>query len=149
MKKLILPLLLIVSLAACNKKTEDTTAPVVSVSLNHDLVNMDICEHEESNVIQVSPLDTIIVTGTITSATDLSQVKINIHDAGDCHTHERPMVEWSYIKIINVSGRTATFTDTIVIPSDAELHNHHMDIMALTENGVQSEEIEFNVWIQE
>lgn len=124
-------------------------APTIDVTLNHDIITMEVCEHMENNVIQVLPLDTLIITSHIEGDNDLSQMKIEIHDAGDCHSHERPITEWVYSKIVDLNSTSVTRTDTIIIPADVEHHNHHMSFKVLDSEGLSSEEVEYNLFVEE
>lgn len=135
--------------ASCNENIQKDASITTNISSNIELSTQDICGHEENNVIVLKPLDTLILTTKIQSVYPLSQMKLNIHDAGDCHDHERPAVEWSYSKIFDLEGTDVTRHDTIVIPGDVELHNHHLDITILDETGFQGEEVEYNLLIVE
>lgn len=151
MKKIKYPLILssIIMLAACSKNEDEKKSIKMTVTADRPFSTEEICEHMESNVINVAPLDTFVLTIHLSSTEPLSQLKLSLHDAGDCHEHERPATEWTMNKVIDIEGTEVTIQDTIIIPIDVEHNNHHLDILALDESGYQSDAEELNVLVSE
>lgn len=147
-RKLFLLPVLALSVFSC-KKENNAGNPKIEVTVNRDVVTMELCGHTEKNVIEVAPGDTLILTTHIEGDNELSQLRIDIHDAGDCHSHERPAAEWSYHKIVDLASKHVERRDTIIVPMDSEHHNHHMSLKVLDKEGLSSDEVEFNVLVEE
>lgn len=148
MKKILLILLVPAFIFSCKKK-EDKKAPTISISINHEIKTLEVCDVMENNVIELMPGDTCILHSEIHGDNTLSQLKIELHDAGDCHSHERPMIEWVYSKIVDLESNHVNRADTIIVPHDAEHHVHHLSLKVLDVEGLASEEKEFNVLVEE
>lgn len=110
---------LVFILASCSSDDDnalDTEAPKISVFEPHD--------HEE-----FEPGETIHVEVNFTDNVELATYKLNIHFAGDGHTHGlAPMstgVEWSYDEEGVLSGNEQDIHTHIEIPT--MINDHHIE----------------------
>lgn len=74
---------------------------------------------------------------------ELSSYKIDIHFAGDGHTHERNMnisehIEWDYEATGNLSGKNDNLHLHIDIHHDAEDGEYHFGVFAIDKAGNQA-----------
>lgn len=96
--------------------------------------------------MKVSTGDTLSFTFLFKSVNQLSQYKIDAHNNFDCHEHGKSM-EWSVLKITDISGTEITINEQLIIPENASAGNYHLMIRLLDVNGYEAETKEFNVII--
>lgn len=141
----------LLALYSCNKedKVLDLQAPSLSViSLNSEKVTDTICGDVYDNVLQYQAGDTIAFRLRIQDDQNLSQLKVEIHENADCHSHgERPLSEFEYLEIIDISGKELERDFQIIIPADAEIAPYHFHMQAIDAVGKESSEIEYNLRI--
>ncbi len=110
MKKLVFTLASIALLASCGKD-KDKTAPQFSqiVSpLGQGNDGVIVLRGEYAQVIQENE-NTIEIKGTVTDETELKELKIDVHNASDGHSH-KILSAYEFLdfeKIIDLSGKTA------------------------------------------
>ena len=110
MKKLVFTLASIALLASCGKD-KDKTAPefgqIVS-PLGQGNDGVIVLRGEYAQVIQENE-NTIEIKGTVTDETELKELKIDVHNASDGHSHKiSATYEFlDFEKIIDLSGKTA------------------------------------------
>jgi hypothetical protein len=110
MKKLVFTLASIALLASCGKD-KDKTAPefgqIVS-PLGQGNEGVILLRGEHVQVIQENE-NTLEIKGTVTDETELKELKIDIHNASDGHSHKiSATYEFlDFEKIIDLSGKTA------------------------------------------
>ena len=146
--QIIKSIIVLVSIAAVLQscQQEDTTPPVIgSVSVN-DTIGQDF---------MVLPGDSLAIRFTLTDDHPLSQMKANIHDAADGHSHNGvvdtaavvPNVGlWVDTRILALAGTTVTKTLYYVVPDT--IHGvWHWELQAIDESGNAAEEfvVEFDV----
>ena len=131
-------------LQSCQK--EDRNPPAISSVSVNGLMGQDFI---------VMPGDSLAIRFTITDSHPLSQMKANIHDAADGHSHNGvvdtaavvPNVGlWVDTRILALSGTTVTKTLYYVVPDT--IHGvWHWELQAVDESGNSAEEVvvEFDV----
>lgn len=134
---------------SCKDKKKKDEKPVISViSQSSPSVSEYLCDAEFNNVLKIGQGDTLRFTFVFTGANPLSQYKIDAHNNFDCHEHGKS-VDWSVMKVVNLSGTEATIEEELIIPENASVGNYHMSIRLLDIYGNEAEEKEFNVIIIE
>lgn len=134
MKKVLLGLLsLSLLLVACEKDDDDnnsngdTTKPVISL-------NTPVEDDE------VTAGSTLHVDGNITDNSALSEMRIDIHFAGDGHSHGKTRsLEWDWDSTINISGREWDFHYDVPVPAEADSGVYHVLVYALDAAGNQGD----------
>lgn len=124
----------------------DTNPPVISSVSVNDIMGLDFIVH---------PGDSLAIRFMITDDYPLSQMKANIHDASDGHSHNGvadtaaavPNVGlWADTRILALTGTTVTKTLNYVVPDT--IHGvWHWELQAVDESGNSAEEVvvEFDV----
>jgi hypothetical protein len=141
-----LPILLAGTLLLQGCQTEDTTPPIIHSVFVNDVLGQDFT---------VAPGDSLRVKFSIMDDYPLSQMKANIHDASDGHSHNGiadtaavvPNVGlWTDMRILPLSGTTVTKTLIYVVP-DTIQGVWHWELQAVDVNGNSAEEfvVEFDV----
>lgn len=124
MKKLML--LIAVSGAlftSCAKEeTPDTQKPVITVTA------------PASDHLDKAPGDTLNVAALLTDNTELLNAKIDIHLAGN-HSHKITGEGWEWAKVYTVGGVQHNLSESIVIPTDAEIGDYHITVEATDKAG--------------
>lgn len=87
--------------------------------------------------------DEIHVDIDVTDNVELASYKIDIHFAGDGHTHDRLMspsehIEWDYETTGTLSGKNDNIHLHINIPIDVEEGHYHFGVFAIDKAGNQS-----------
>lgn len=142
LKLLLMYFLAVAIMVSCSSDDEDSTepadtqAPVVSVS-------------SPTNGEKFEPGDRIHGDGEITDNTALSQMRIDIHWAGDDHSHGKTATKWEYVEDFDISGTSWDFHEDITIPGDAEDGKYHFIVYALDAAGNQSERVEIDIYIED
>ncbi len=95
------------------------------------------------------PGDRIHADGNITDNVALSQMRIDVHWAGDGHSHGKTSNRWEYVEDIDISGTSWDFHEHITIPDDAEDGKYHFIVYALDAAGNQSEWVEIDIYIED
>ena len=144
LKSIIAFMSIAIVLQSCQK--EDTTPPAISSVSVNGLMGLDFIVH---------PGDSLAIRFTITDSHPLSQMKANIHDASDGHSHNGvvdtaavvPNVGmWVDTRILALAGTTVTKTLNYVVPDT--IHGvWHWELQAVDESGNSAEEfvVEFDV----
>lgn len=145
MKKISLILisgLLVFSACKKDKKEEtdvkDTQKPVITLEKPKDKDHFH-------------PGDKIHADGTITDNVNLSEFKIDIHYAGDGHGHGKrgEEVEWEYVKVFPISGKSHKFHEHITIPENAKHGEYHFIVYALDAAGNAADFVEVEIEIED
>lgn len=137
MKKTIYSILLIVtitSLISCKKdddaKKKDTTAPVIEKVL----INGKAADHH----VHLHPGDEFELEIHLSDNEELKSSKIEIHHAGDGHSHRMYASPFEYATILELSGKQAHEHLDIKVPDDAADGEYHLTIQAIDASGNES-----------
>lgn len=131
MKKILLSSAVIVTLFACNKKEDkDVTAPFIE--------KFSINEKTEDVTAQAG--SKLHFYFKVTDNQELREIKIDLHDAFDGHTHGRvsSFAKFSTTKVYALSGRSFEGHEDIDISTDALAGPYHVLARALDKEGNQS-----------
>jgi hypothetical protein len=93
----------------------------------------------------------IRISGVVKDNQELSQLKIDIHDAFDGHSHGKltsEAVTFSIIKIINLEGKEETFLEEIEIPINTLAGDYDIIVSVVDEAGNLSNIEERNIVIR-
>ena len=121
-------------LSACEDDKDDE-APVISVA-------------SPSNHGEYAPGDVISFKATFTDNEDLSQYKIDIHEAGG-HTHGKRESEWDYEVANNISGKSQTVELSIEIPAEAEHGEYDFLVECTDKEGNEASHVLLEIHIEE
>ncbi|KAB1065661.1 DUF4625 domain-containing protein [Salibacter halophilus] len=146
MKKVSL-FMMAISLAfvSCNKDDDDDN------NQNTDTIKPVVTVMSPSGHSEFAPGDTIHFEGEAVDDKALSEMKVDIHWAGDGHGHggKRASVaeKWDEEFIFELSGREYHVHEHLTIPANADTGMHHLIVTALDKAGNQSEfvEVDFHV----
>lgn len=149
MKRCVLFLLMVSAILSCReKKKEDVSKsdhPVIAiVEQSSPVVSEYLCDALFDNVLKVATGDTLRFVFHFQANNQLSQYKIDAHSNFDCHAHGKSM-DWSVLKIADLSGTQATVEEQLIIPENASAGNYHLMIRLLDIYGYEAEVKEFNV----
>lgn len=144
-------LFMVLALFSCkDKKKEDTPKsgkPAITImEQSVPTVSEYLCDALFDNVLKVATGDTLRFTFYFQAVNPLSQYKIDVHNNFDCHSHGKS-VDWSVLKIEDLSGTEATVEEVLIIPENASAGNYHLMIRLLDIYGYEAEVKEFNVII--
>ncbi len=139
MKKYLFSFLGLALLASCSDDDEanDTTPPqILSVS-------MDAEDHD----IEVMAGNTTALAVELSDNDALSQLKLDIHDLFDGHSHGKNASVWEMTKIYSVSGANATVQDNLQVPTAVVAGPYHAILQLVDASGNESDfkELEFIV----
>lgn len=96
--------------------------------------------NDQSEDIQVNPGDVMHFDADFADDNRLGQVKIDIHDNFDGHSHGRLMATpFTYQKIIELIGKTQNVHEDINIPEDAATGPYHFNLQFFDEVGNEGE----------
>lgn len=120
------------SVVGCQSDVDTTLPEITQVSIDGHV--------SASHAIQAG--EQMQVSVTVKDDEQLKQIKINVHAADDGHSHgsgsgavNQPNVgTWSYSKIIDVAGATATANVNLIVPNDI-IGSWHLEVMAIDESG--------------
>ena len=123
-KAFLFSLTLAVLVASCKKEDPDTEKPVInSLTVNGN-----------TSSVTLSAGSTLSFSISASDNIDLKQIKIDIHDAFDGHSHS-PNVPFSSQTIYNVSGKSATITPSIQVPAIAASGPYDILVYAIDASG--------------
>lgn len=112
------------AIQSCKKEDPDTIRPVIeSVSINGS-----------TGAVSVTAGSSLSFSIVLSDNIELKQVKIDIHDAFDGHSHS-PNVPFSSSNIYTVSGTQFTATPTVSIPADAASGPYDVVIYCIDASG--------------
>lgn len=138
MKKSALLLLGLVFLASCGKDDPvDNTAPLIIEAL----VN------SEDHDIELNAGDKAFLQVQLSDNEQLSELKMDIHDLFDGHSHGKSSSVWEMTKIYSLSGTESTVSDSLDVPSPVVAGPYHFVFRLVDASGNESEfkEMEFIV----
>ncbi|MGB0176073.1 MAG: DUF4625 domain-containing protein [Owenweeksia sp.] len=123
----------------CNKDAEDqdTTAPkIMSVTINdedHDIVVMAGSE--------------IHINAHVTDNEALGELKVDIHDIFDGHSHGKTSAKWAEVLTIALSGKEQHVHEHTDVPQDATAGPYHAIFRLIDAEGNEGEfaEIDFMI----
>lgn len=145
-------LCLIWLLISCGKKPktpeDNTTFSIEVLETSVPVTSAEVCGTMYDNVLQLVSGTPLALSIKFSGSNNLAQYKIDIHNNFDCHAHERPMSEWHFLKIGEITGKTATITETIPLPADAFSGNYHCIIRLIDELGNEGPFKEFNLVVR-
>lgn len=140
MKKHILLFSALVLMASCSEDDEvqDTAAPqILSASLNGE-------DHD----LSFAAGDNINFSADLSDNEELGQLKLDIHDVFDGHGHGKMAnATWAHSQVINVSGASATATETLNVPDPVTAGPYHIILRLLDAAGNESEFVEMDFLI--
>jgi hypothetical protein len=138
----LLPLLVLVAFAtACKKEDKkddpappDTTKPVIQVQT-------------PANNSRIAAGEVIRLSLVVTDDRELGELKIDLHDAFDGHSHGKNAGVFAFEKIIRLSGQRQEITENIQVPTDALAGPYHLILRATDRAGNQADfvEIDFSI----
>ncbi|MEX1189730.1 MAG: DUF4625 domain-containing protein [Bacteroidia bacterium] len=142
MKNFKIQLLLFAAIAfavsSCKKDDPDNTKPTID-SVLEPLENDTLFSGTELHI-----------DGTVSDNEELSQLKIDIHSAGDGHDHGKVSSAsfFEVIRIIDLAGRNQIFHEDIDIPQEAAAGKYHVILTAVDASGNQSDFVERDIVIR-
>lgn len=132
MKNYILLLPIFTLLFSCNKdddkKPEDTTPPRIEKVLING----------QSSEAAIDQGDTLDIELLITDNEALNSAKLEIHHAGDGHSHRKNVSEFSYSDILSLQGTSEDIGLKVKISEDAEIGEYHFTVLVLDNAGNES-----------
>jgi hypothetical protein len=132
MKKLFLSSALLATLFACSKKDDkDVTAPVIE----------KFTANNKTQDVTVKAGDEVHIDFKVTDNKELREIKIDLHDAFDGHTHggrTNSFVKFATVKVYALSGTRFEGHEHIDIASNALAGPYHVMARALDKEGNQS-----------
>lgn len=139
----------VIVLAACGKnKTTPGDEHELSIKILETSVPVttaEVCGVDHDNVLKLTTGIPLTLKMQFKGAQELSQYKIDIHANFDCHGHERPLSEWQFLKVEDLSGKEAMVTETIPLPTEAFTGNYHCIIRLIDASGNEAEFVEFSL----
>lgn len=139
MKYTITALLSLALLASCETEPIDTEAP--------ELTQVLINGSEELQTVQSGSV--LQMNMSATDNENVSQIKIDIHEAFDGHDHgKREQSSWTYVKILNTNGPAVNVSDAPTIPAEVASGPYHAVFRVLDDNGNEGEFIEREIVIE-
>ncbi len=126
-------------LVACDKEedNQDTTAPVIkSVTIN-----------EEDHDIVVMAGDEIHIDAELSDNEALGELKVDVHDIFDGHSHGKTAIKWAEVLTIALSGKEQKVHDHMDVPQDAQAGPYHAVFRLIDAEGNEGEfaEIDFMI----
>lgn len=125
---------------ACDKDEDnDTTAPVIkSATIDGKVEDIEVTAGTAMTfVVEVSDNE------------DLGQLKLDVHDNFDGHTHKSTAsVSWAEVKIVELSGTDKTVTQEMNVPAEATAGPYHADILLIDAEGNEGEFVERSIMIR-
>lgn len=132
MRKLILLFSISWCIFSCGKdddqKPQDTTPPSVDNVLLNGLST-------EPELMQGDTLDIELL---FSDNEALNSAKLEIHHAGDGHSHRKTVSEFSYSEILSLQGTSEEVELKVKIPEDAESGEYHFTVLVLDNAGNES-----------
>lgn len=150
-KSAFLLLSVVVFFVACTKDKPDKgagnhSAPVITVlETSVPVSSAEVCGEMFDNVLQLTSGIPLTLKIQFKSPNALSQYKIDIHSNFDCHGHDKPLSEWTYMHVGDLSGKEQTVVEEIPLPPDAAAGNYHCVINLIDELGGEADFVEFNL----
>lgn len=137
MKYLPYSFITLVLLASCNKAVDptDKVKPVLEITSTLPAFKVE----GDEKIIEAPKGTNITVNLKLSDNSGLKQIKFDIHDNFDGHSHKRTeSVKWETSKIINLSGKEGNHSQNFSIPSDATSGEYHCEMIVLDQNGNES-----------
>lgn len=138
MKKTLLALLGLLVFVSCSDDEEvDNTAPSILEA------TMDGEDHD----LSFNDGDQVALQVDLSDNVELSQLKLDIHDLFDGHSHGKSNSTWEMTKVYTVSGASATVNDNLDVPSPVVAGPYHVILQLVDAAGNESDfkELEFIV----
>lgn len=151
MKKIInlllfLPFLLLIS---CGEEDIDKLPPqILEGNIHPQPATGVFCGTLENNVIFAQSGDSIIFGLTFRDEGELSQYKMEVHEAFDCHTHRGNTVDWVEKKVITITGTEYQVQEQLYIPTNVTAGNYHCYFSAIDAAGNTTEPVYYLLSIQ-
>ncbi|AEV31527.1 DUF4625 domain-containing protein [Owenweeksia hongkongensis] len=127
-------------MASCDKDDDnDTTAPIIkSATIDGKVEDIEVTAGTAMTfVVEVSDNE------------DLGQLKLDVHDNFDGHTHKSTAsVSWAEVKIVELSGTDKTVTQEMNVPAEATAGPYHADILLIDAEGNEGEFVERSIMIR-
>lgn len=137
--KFLVPVVIAALAVSCRSEEPVDTDPPVLESI--------VINNEQEQVVVPSGTDLDIHISARDNE-DLKQVKIDIHDAFDGHTHGKVNSDWTYVQILEASGTFDELEDHPSIPTDATAGLYHAVFRVLDQNGNEGEFVERELIIE-
>lgn len=126
---LFLSILAIATACSDDSDNQDLDAPVIlSASLNGE-------DHD----LEFNAGDAISLAVEASDNEALGQVKLDLHDVFDGHSHGKLASTWTLSEVHNLSGTQTTFTETLQVPDPVTAGPHHLVLRLLDAAGNESE----------
>lgn len=129
-----------VMMISCDKDDDtDTTAPVIN--------SATIDGKEEG--IEANVGNAMIFEVKVSDNEALGQLKLDVHDAFDGHSHDKSSgINWANVAIIDLSGTEQTVSHDMEIPTNATAGPYHAEILVIDAEGNEGEFVERVIMIR-
>lgn len=125
-------LVVALSVVSCeDEKQEDTVNP--------EIIEATI-DGEDHDVV-VNAGEQMTVAASLSDNEELGELKIDIHDVFDGHTH-KSSASWAEVTIVSLSGTSQDVSENIAIPTDATAGPYHATFRVLDKSGNEGEFVE-------
>ena len=138
MKKNLYFLLGLAMLASCGDDEQvDSTAPQI----------LEALVNSEDHDIELNAGEKAALQVEVSDNDELSELKVDIHDLFDGHSHGKSTSTWEMTKIYSLSGATSLVQDSLEVPSPVIAGPYHFVFRLVDASGNESEfkEVEFVV----
>src|SRR5690606_450415 len=120
MKKIVLSIFSALMLfSACTKTNRDKPGSgqndlsITVLETSDPITSAEVCGEIYDNVLQWTTGIPLTLKIQFKGNDELAQYKIEIHNNFDCHGHDRPLSEWAYLNIGELSGKNSTVVEEI------------------------------------
>lgn len=123
---------------ACDKEEdEDTVAPqILSATIN-----------DEDHNIMVMAGDELHIEAEVSDNEELGELKIDIHDIFDGHSHKKAVVKWSEVVTVELSGKSEDVHRHLTVPATTTAGPYHAIFRLIDDEGNEAEFVEIDFMI--
>lgn len=126
---LFLSILALASACSDDSDNQDLDAPVIlSATLNGE-------DHD----LEFNAGDAISLAVEASDNEALGQIKLDLHDVFDGHSHGKVASTWTLSEVHDLSGTQTTFTETLQVPDPVSAGPYHLVLRLLDAAGNESE----------
>lgn len=131
-------LLLLLTVASCNKNVDNEKPVILNATLNDANVNTVVLNGENA-----------ILKATLKDNEALGEYKIDIHDAFDGHAHGKTAATpWSTIIINKIEGKEYQLELPIAVPADAAAGPYHLMLYCIDKEGNEADFVEIDFMLR-
>ncbi len=91
--------------------------------------------------------DSLFIAGNLSDNEGLAQATMELHPAGDGHSHKFIAEEWEWDTLMLLSGNEASFNFAKVIPAAADTGLYHFTLESIDEAGNKGNTISLDIHI--